>query len=188
MKVAVVNPPWEVGTGIRSGCRFPNLTIRNTNRYVPFPFLVAYTAVPGKPRNGGLGHRRCAESAAAMISSRSGEKLLVRSRGDVHDVPGVRPQHPPGPPYSLPRGSHFLPATFSHGSSAGGRWQVAGGGDICGSSRPPRRRVETQPQWLSPIGSPNGWAAFRPSIPDYFMVKHNSYVANRAMLEGKGGF
>jgi anaerobic magnesium-protoporphyrin IX monomethyl ester cyclase len=46
MKVAVVNPPWAIGnrTGIRSGCRFPNLTIRNTNRYVPFPFLVAYTA------------------------------------------------------------------------------------------------------------------------------------------------
>jgi radical SAM superfamily enzyme YgiQ (UPF0313 family) len=46
MRVAVVNPPWEVGNreGIRSGCRFPNLTIRNTNRYVPFPFLVAYTA------------------------------------------------------------------------------------------------------------------------------------------------
>jgi anaerobic magnesium-protoporphyrin IX monomethyl ester cyclase len=46
MKVAVVNPPWQVDnrTGIRSGCRFPNLTIRNTNRYVPFPFLVAYTA------------------------------------------------------------------------------------------------------------------------------------------------
>jgi len=46
MRVAVVNPPWEVDnrTGIRSGCRFPNLTIRNTNRYVPFPFLVAYTA------------------------------------------------------------------------------------------------------------------------------------------------
>ena len=46
MRAAVVNPPWEVAnrTGIRAGCRFPNLTIRNTNRYVPFPFLVAYTA------------------------------------------------------------------------------------------------------------------------------------------------
>ena len=46
MRACVVNPPWEVGrrTGIRAGCRFPNLTFRNTNRYLPFPFLVAYTA------------------------------------------------------------------------------------------------------------------------------------------------
>jgi anaerobic magnesium-protoporphyrin IX monomethyl ester cyclase len=46
MKACIVNPPWEVADreGIRAGCRFPNLTYRNTNRYVPFPFLVAYTA------------------------------------------------------------------------------------------------------------------------------------------------
>lgn len=46
MKACVVNPPWEIAerTGIRAGCRFPNLTYRNTNRYIPFPFLVAYTA------------------------------------------------------------------------------------------------------------------------------------------------
>ncbi len=46
MRACVANPPWEVGrrTGIRAGCRFPNLTFRNTNRYLPFPFLVAYTA------------------------------------------------------------------------------------------------------------------------------------------------
>lgn len=46
MKACVVNPPWEVAdrTGIRAGCRFPNLTYRNTNRYIPFPYLVGYTA------------------------------------------------------------------------------------------------------------------------------------------------
>jgi radical SAM superfamily enzyme YgiQ (UPF0313 family) len=46
MKTCVINPPWEVEnrTGIRAGCRFPNLTLKNTNRYVPFPFLLAYTA------------------------------------------------------------------------------------------------------------------------------------------------
>jgi len=46
VEACIVNPPWEVSgrTGIRAGCRFPNLTLRNTNRYIPFPFLVAYTA------------------------------------------------------------------------------------------------------------------------------------------------
>lgn len=46
MKVCVVNAPWEEGDrwGIRAGCRFPNLTIKRTNSYVPFPFLIAYAA------------------------------------------------------------------------------------------------------------------------------------------------
>ncbi len=46
MKACIVNLPWETATreGIRAGCRFPNITIKNTNRYVPFPFLVSYTA------------------------------------------------------------------------------------------------------------------------------------------------
>jgi len=46
MKACVVNPPWEIAnrTGIRAGCRFPNLTYKNTNRYIPFPYLVGYTA------------------------------------------------------------------------------------------------------------------------------------------------
>lgn len=46
MKVCLINAPWEQGDrwGIRSGCRFPNLMIKHTNSYVPFPFLLAYTA------------------------------------------------------------------------------------------------------------------------------------------------
>jgi anaerobic magnesium-protoporphyrin IX monomethyl ester cyclase len=46
MRAAFVNLPWEENgrTGIRAGCRFPNLTIKKTNSYVPFPFLLAYAA------------------------------------------------------------------------------------------------------------------------------------------------
>lgn len=46
MKVCLINAPWEDGNrwGIRSGCRFPNLMVKRTNSYVPFPFLLAYTA------------------------------------------------------------------------------------------------------------------------------------------------
>src|SRR6187551_1899537 len=46
MKVCFVNLPWEEHDrrGIRSGCRFPNLTPKGTNSYVPFPFLLAYAA------------------------------------------------------------------------------------------------------------------------------------------------
>jgi radical SAM superfamily enzyme YgiQ (UPF0313 family) len=46
MKIAYLNLPWEEGDrrGIRAGCRFPNLTVKDTNAYVPFPFLLAYAA------------------------------------------------------------------------------------------------------------------------------------------------
>ena len=46
MKVCIINPPWEENNkwGIRSGCRFPNLMPIQHNSYVPFPFLLAYTA------------------------------------------------------------------------------------------------------------------------------------------------
>jgi anaerobic magnesium-protoporphyrin IX monomethyl ester cyclase len=46
MKVCCINPPWEQDGrwGIRAGCRFPNLMPRAHNSYVPFPFLLAYTA------------------------------------------------------------------------------------------------------------------------------------------------
>ncbi len=46
MRVCVVNAPWAVDgrEGIRAGCRFPNATPKSSNRYVPFPFLLAYTA------------------------------------------------------------------------------------------------------------------------------------------------
>jgi anaerobic magnesium-protoporphyrin IX monomethyl ester cyclase len=46
MKICFVNLPWEdqERRGIRSGCRFPNLTAKGTNSYVPFPFLLAYAA------------------------------------------------------------------------------------------------------------------------------------------------
>jgi radical SAM superfamily enzyme YgiQ (UPF0313 family) len=46
MKTCFVNLPWEEEDrrGIRAGCRFPNLTVKNTNSYVPFPFLLAYAA------------------------------------------------------------------------------------------------------------------------------------------------
>jgi anaerobic magnesium-protoporphyrin IX monomethyl ester cyclase len=46
MKVCLTNTPWEQGGrwGVRSGCRFPNLMPKKHNSYVPFPFLLAYTA------------------------------------------------------------------------------------------------------------------------------------------------
>jgi anaerobic magnesium-protoporphyrin IX monomethyl ester cyclase len=46
MKVCMVNAPWEQDGkwGLRAGCRFPNLMPRKHNAYVPFPFLLAYTA------------------------------------------------------------------------------------------------------------------------------------------------
>jgi anaerobic magnesium-protoporphyrin IX monomethyl ester cyclase len=46
MKACFVNLPWEEGNrrGIRAGCRFPNLTVKNTNAYVPFPYLLAHAA------------------------------------------------------------------------------------------------------------------------------------------------
>jgi radical SAM superfamily enzyme YgiQ (UPF0313 family) len=46
MRIGYVNLPWEEDDrrGIRAGCRFPNLTVRNTNSYVPYPFLLGYAA------------------------------------------------------------------------------------------------------------------------------------------------
>lgn len=46
MKVCLLNAPWEEQDkwGIRAGCRFPNLMPKGHNSYVPFPFLIAYTA------------------------------------------------------------------------------------------------------------------------------------------------
>lgn len=46
MKVCLANLPWEVNDtwGIRAGCRFPNLMPKRYNSYLPFPFLLAYTA------------------------------------------------------------------------------------------------------------------------------------------------
>lgn len=46
MKTCFLNLPWDEDDrrGIRAGCRFPNLTAKNTNAYVPFPFLLAYAA------------------------------------------------------------------------------------------------------------------------------------------------
>jgi len=46
MRVCLVNAPWAVDgrEGIRAGCRFPNATPKGSNRYVPFPFMLAYTA------------------------------------------------------------------------------------------------------------------------------------------------
>jgi radical SAM superfamily enzyme YgiQ (UPF0313 family) len=46
MKICYLNLPWEEEgrRGIRAGCRFPNLQAKNTNSYVPFPFLLAYGA------------------------------------------------------------------------------------------------------------------------------------------------
>lgn len=46
MNVCIINAPWETEErwGIRSGCRFPNLMLKKHNSYVPFPFLLAYTA------------------------------------------------------------------------------------------------------------------------------------------------
>jgi len=46
MKICCLNLPWEeAGSwGIRAGCRFPNLMPSRHNSYVPFPFLLAYTA------------------------------------------------------------------------------------------------------------------------------------------------
>jgi len=46
MKICCLNLPWEESGswGIRAGCRFPNLMPSQHNSYVPFPFLLAYTA------------------------------------------------------------------------------------------------------------------------------------------------
>src|SRR5436190_2267202 len=52
MKTCFINLPWEEDNrrGIRAGCRFPNLTAKNTNAYVPFPFLLAYAAAYAEGR------------------------------------------------------------------------------------------------------------------------------------------
>ncbi len=52
MKTCFVNLPWEENgrRGIRAGCRFPNLTVKNTNSYMPFPFLLAYAAAYSERR------------------------------------------------------------------------------------------------------------------------------------------
>ena len=46
MKICLINPPWEENerVGIRAGCRSPNLMPKGHNAYLPFPFLLAYTA------------------------------------------------------------------------------------------------------------------------------------------------
>jgi anaerobic magnesium-protoporphyrin IX monomethyl ester cyclase len=84
MRIAFVNLPWEEQhrRGIRAGCRFPNLTAKNTNSYVPFPFLLAYAAAYSESRGAnvicidGVAERSALDSVIGRIQE-FGPDLIV---------------------------------------------------------------------------------------------------------------
>jgi anaerobic magnesium-protoporphyrin IX monomethyl ester cyclase len=87
MKVCVVNAPWETGDrwGIRAGCRFPNMMPRKHNSYVPYPFLVGYTAA-FLHANGldvlaidGVGERCSPESFLQRVAAFSPDLLIAET-------------------------------------------------------------------------------------------------------------
>ena len=53
MKILLVNPPWVVGgkQGVRAGSRWPHLKIPEEERYMPFPFFLAYSSSLLKTHN-----------------------------------------------------------------------------------------------------------------------------------------
>jgi anaerobic magnesium-protoporphyrin IX monomethyl ester cyclase len=53
MKVMVVNPPWVSGgrKGVRAGSRWPHLKLEQEERYMPFPFYMAYATALLKREN-----------------------------------------------------------------------------------------------------------------------------------------
>ncbi len=87
MRTAFVNLPWEQDgrTGIRAGCRFPNLTVKKTNSYVPFPFLVAYAAAYSESRGvdvlciDGIAERASLNSVLARIRSFSPDLVVAET-------------------------------------------------------------------------------------------------------------
>lgn len=46
MRICITNPRWETtqGRGIRAGCRVPNIIGLGEQSFIPFPFLLAYSA------------------------------------------------------------------------------------------------------------------------------------------------
>jgi radical SAM superfamily enzyme YgiQ (UPF0313 family) len=85
MKICYVNFPWEEGNrwGIRAGCRFPNLQKKNTNSYVPFPFLLAYAASYAESQGAdvlcidGVAERCSAESVRERVARFDPELIVV---------------------------------------------------------------------------------------------------------------
>jgi len=53
MKILLVNPPWKQDdrTGVRAGSRWPHLKIPEEERYMPFPFYLAYATALLKKNN-----------------------------------------------------------------------------------------------------------------------------------------
>jgi len=70
MKICFLNLPWEQDDrrGIRAGCRFPNLTVKNTNSYVPYPFLLGYAAAYSKSKSADV---LCIDGVAERCDLRS---------------------------------------------------------------------------------------------------------------------
>lgn len=85
MKISYLNLPWEEGhrRGIRAGCRFPNLQAKNTNSYVPFPFLLAYAASYAQSRGvevqciDGVAERSSAESVIGRVHDFQPDLVVV---------------------------------------------------------------------------------------------------------------
>jgi anaerobic magnesium-protoporphyrin IX monomethyl ester cyclase len=87
VKVCLANLPWEVNEkwGIRSGCRFPNLMPKKLNSYLPFPFLLAYTASYLESKNidvlliDGVAERCSRESFQNRLSAFAPDLLIIET-------------------------------------------------------------------------------------------------------------
>ncbi|TWT89822.1 Ribosomal protein S12 methylthiotransferase RimO [Pseudobythopirellula maris] len=82
MRVCYFNPPWETDErwGIRAGCRFPNLTRKNSNAYLPFPFLLAYAAAYAEEQGAEV---LCIDGIAERASPASVIGRIDRFRPDL---------------------------------------------------------------------------------------------------------
>jgi len=82
MKIAYLNLPWEESNrwGIRAGCRFPNLQRKNTNSYVPFPFLIAYAASYAESQGAEV---LCIDGVAERCSVESVKNRVVEFQPDL---------------------------------------------------------------------------------------------------------
>lgn len=107
MRSCFVNLPWEEEdrTGIRAGCRFPNLTLKNTNTYVPYPFLLGYAAAFSEQRGidtlciDGVAERSTNESVRERID-RFAPDLIVAETSTTslaHDLRALAELHERSP-------------------------------------------------------------------------------------------
>jgi radical SAM superfamily enzyme YgiQ (UPF0313 family) len=117
VRACFLNLPWEERNrrGIRAGCRFPNLTIKNTNSYVPFPYLVAYAAAYSEQQGvdvlciDGVAERCDMESVRDRVSSFDPHLIVVETSTTslIHDLAALQQVRRACPPAKIAvYGSH----------------------------------------------------------------------------------